>query len=235
MGLLFTFHLMGRKKPLYLYGQKGLQDIITLQLKYSDTRLNYDLEFIQLDPTRQNLILQDDKIEVYSFPLNHRIPCCGFLFREKPKPFKINKEKLPAGMNFSAIQILKRGEDVFDENGQLVYSASELTLPPRTSRSYAFCSDTSYLESLIPMVRNVDLLYHEATFLNSREEWAKSTYHSTTAQAATLAKKAGVRKLLIGHFSARYKDLTPFLEEAREIFEESYLAIEGETHELIEQ
>ncbi len=225
MGLLFTFHLMGREKPLFLYGQKGLQDIITLQLKCSDTRLNYEIVFEQLNPIGVHKIFESEKLEVTSFPLNHRIPCCGFLF---------NKEKLPAGMNFAAIQSLKRGEDVLDDHGQVKYKASELTLPPKAARSYAYCSDTSYLESLVPVIKDVDLLYHEATFLNSREEWATRTFHSTTSQAASLAKKAGVGKLLIGHFSARYKDLTPFLEEAREVFEESYLAIEGETHELPE-
>ncbi len=232
MGLLFTFHLMGRKKPLHLYGQKGLQDIITLQLKYSDTRLNYTIRFHQLNPEGTEIIFEDEKVEVTSFPLNHRIPCCGFLFREKSKPFRINKEKLPSGMNVKKIQALKRGEDILNEDGSVQYAASELTLPPRHSRSYAYLSDTSYQEQLIPIIENVDMLYHEATFLNSREEWAAKTFHSTTGQAGKMARKAKVGKLLIGHFSARYKDLTPFLDEVREEFEESYLAIEGETHEL---
>ncbi len=235
MGLLFTFHLMGRKKVLHLHGQKGLQEIITLQLKYSDTRLNYTIKFHQLDPSEPRLIFEDDLVEVTSFPLNHRIPCCGFLFREKPKPYRINKEKLPPGMNYSAIQALKRGEDVYDEGGRLLYAASDLTLPPRHRRSYAYLSDTTYQENLLPLVEGVDLLYHEATFLDAKEEWAEKTYHSTTRQAGRFATKASVGKLLIGHFSARYKDLTPFLEEARDEFPESYLAIEGETHEIAEK
>ena len=234
MGLLFTFHLMGRKKTLHLYGQKGLQDIISLQLKYSNTHINYPIQFHQLDPDSVNVIFEDNQVEVTSFPLNHRIPCCGFLFREKTKPHRINKEKLPPDMDFTSIQELKKGKDVLNEDGTIKYAAGELTLPPKHSRSYAYMSDTAYNEQNVPLIKEVDMLYHEATFLNVKEEWAHKTFHSTTGQAGRIASKAGVKKLLIGHFSARYKDLTPFLEEVREIFPESYLAIEGETHELQE-
>lgn len=235
MGLLFTFHLMGRKKILHLYGQRGLQEIITLQLKYSDTRLNYRIHFHQLDPENPEVIFEDDKVEVTSFPLRHRIPCCGFLFREKTKPHRINKEKLPANMNYAWIQALKRGEDIIDENGKVIHAAKDLTLPPKRTRSYAYLSDTAYDESLVPLIEGVDMLYHEATFLQEREEWAKKTFHSTTGQAGKLASKAQVGKLLIGHFSARYKDLTPFLDEARQEFENTFLAIEGETHDIQEE
>ncbi len=137
-------------------------------------------------------------------------------------------------MNYTAIQQLKKGEDVLDEGGNVKYSVEDLTLPPRRQRSYAYMSDTSFNESVAPLIQDVDLLYHEATFLNGREEWAEKTFHSTTGQAGRMARHAGAGKLLIGHFSARYKDLTPFLEEVREEFENSYLAIEGETHELPE-
>ena len=232
MGLLFTMHLLGRTRDLHLYGQKGLDEIITIQLKYSDTRLNYNIRFHHINPQAEELIYEDHLIKVYSFPLKHRIPCCGFRFSEKPKMFRINKERIPDDISVSEIQTLKSGEDVLFENGKVKYAASELTLPPRKSRTYAYCSDTGYSEDVIPYIQGADLLYHEATFLNGREEWAHKTFHSTTGQAATIARKAGVEELLIGHYSARYKDLTPFLTEVSEVFPNSRLAIEGETIEI---
>ncbi|MEJ2006056.1 MAG: ribonuclease Z [Cyclobacteriaceae bacterium] len=232
MGLVFTMHLLGRKKDLHIYGQKGLDEIITLQLKYSDTRLNYSIRFHQLDPENEELIFEDNILTVTSFPLTHRIPCCGFLFSEKPKLRRMNKEKLPEKINISEIQRLKEGKDVMDENGYVKYAYKEYTLPPRKSRSYAYCSDTAYEPGIIPHIRNADVLYHEATFLNERRQWAEKTFHSTTTQAAEIARKANVGKLLIGHYSARYKDLTEFLREASEIFPKTILATEGETIEF---
>lgn len=228
MGLIFTMHLMGRQADLHLYGQKGLQEIIITQLKYSNTVLNYNIIFRELDPDTPELLFDDESVEVRSFPLNHRIPCCGFVIKEKPKPYRINKEKLPADLSLANIARLKKGEDVYDENGQLQYKNEELTLPPRKSRTYAYCSDTKYAESILPFISGADLLYHEATFLVERAMWAEHTYHSTTTQAAEIARKAGVKQLIIGHFSARYKDLTPFLAEAREVFDNTLLATEGE-------
>ncbi|UII31721.1 ribonuclease Z [Fulvivirga ulvae] len=232
MGLIFTMHLLRRKSDLYIYGQKGLRDIITTQLKYSDTVLNYNIRFKELVPHQPELLFEDNSVEVSSFPLFHRVPCCGFLFKEKPKPMRLNKEKLPQKISLAHIALLKKGEDIYDDEGNLIYRNADLTLPPRKSRSYAYCSDTKYEESIIPNIAGVDLLYHEATFLNAKEMWATQTFHSTTTQAAEIAKKANVGQLLIGHYSARYNDLTPFLTEARAVFENTQLATEGEAIDI---
>ncbi len=231
MGLLFTMHLLKRTHDLHLYGQRGLQEIILMQLKYSDSRLNYKIVFHELDPTSNQIIYEDTQVVVSSFPLSHRIPCCGFLFKEKTKPFRINKNKLPENIPLKAIAQLKQGKDYTDEDGKK-YLMKELTLAPRKSRSYAYCSDTRYYENIISTVKGVDLLYHEATFLAEKEQWATLTFHSTTHQAGKIAKAAKVDKLLIGHYSARYKDLSPFLQEAQEIFPNTELAIEGEEIEI---
>jgi ribonuclease Z len=220
-------HLMGRTSPLNLFGPKGLSDIITLQLKYSDTSFNYDVIYHEIDTEKHQMIYEDDHAEVYTIPLDHRIPCSGFLFKEKPKKFRINKEVIPEGLAISKIQKLKNGEDVLDENGSVELDHRLYTKPPRKSFSYAFCSDTKYTESIIPIIQNVDLLYHEATFLDEHMDRAANTYHSTAKEAATIAKKAGVGQLLLGHFSVRYKALSPLEEEARTVFENSHLAIEG--------
>lgn len=232
MGLLFTMHLLGRTRVLHIYGQKGLDEIITIQLKYSDTQLNYRIEFHLLDPEAPALIYEDHLVTIRSFPLTHRIPCCGFRFDEKPKPFRINKERLPENISVSEIQTLKSGEPVLFEDGSVKYDVDQYTLPPRKALSYAYCSDTGYDERLLEYIKDVDLLYHEATFLNGKEEWAEKTFHSTTSQAGTIAKKANAGTLMIGHYSARYKDLTPFLQETMEVFPNSQLAIEGESIDL---
>lgn len=229
MGLIYTMHLMGRTQDLHLYGQRGLDEIVLTQLKYSDSILKYTIIFHELNPDAVQKIFEDPYIEIISFPLTHRIPCCGFLFKEKPKPIRLNKEKLPKDITLTAIGQLKRGENVTDDSGNILYLNEDLTLPPRKSCSYAFCSDTYYEEEIIPIIQGVDLLYHEATFLKDMQKWAEQTHHSTTHQAATLAKKANVSQLVIGHYSARYKELDVFLEEAREIFPDTLLAIEGET------
>lgn len=234
MGLLFTMHLLKRDKELHIYGPKGLSEIITIQLKYSGSTLNYDLIFHELSSSEKQLIFEDTTAEVFSFPLNHRIPCTGFLFKEKTKSVRLNKNKLPPNLPLLQIAMLKKGEDVYNENGKLIYRNSDLTLPPKKSRSYAYCSDTKYDESIIEHIKNVDLLYHEATFLEGKAIWAEKTFHSTTDQAGKIAEAAKVDKLLIGHYSARYKDLTPFLEETKKYFANAELAIEGEIIDIPE-
>lgn len=228
MGLLSTMHLMGRKTPLKLYGPRGLADIITLQLKYSETTFNYDVEYIEVDTTKNQVIYEDNLIEVWSVPLEHRIPCAGFLFKEKIKKHRVIKELIPENLAIPKIQTLKNGEDVLDENGKVELEHKLYTRPPRQSFSYAFCSDTKYIESIVPMIEGVDMLYHESTFLDEQAERAAQTFHSTAKQAATIAQKAKAGKLILGHFSVRYKDLEPIRDEARTIFENSHLAIEGE-------
>lgn len=232
IGLISSMHLQGRKKVLTIYGPPGLSEIITIQLKYSQTVLNFPIDFRELKNDGE-LLFQNFSMQVDSFPLNHRIPCFGFLFREKPKPRKIVKEKLPSWVSAKEFNLLKAGKDITDPKGKII-SYKNLTLPPKKSRSYAFCSDTRYMPELKNILKKVDLLYHEATFLNENLQWAESTYHSTTTEAATLAKEAKAGKLLIGHFSARYKDLSPFLTEARSIFPNSELALEGSVHQIKE-
>ncbi len=232
MGLLYTMHLLKRTNDLFLFGQKGLQDIITTQLKCSDSRLNFRIRFHELNPDKPEELFEDELLKVSSFPLSHRIPCCGFLFKEKEKPFRINKDKLPQGISLQNIVRLKQGKDIYDENGSILYINKELTLPPRKARSYAFCSDTKYDEGIIEYIKDVDLLYHETTFLADKNKWAELTYHCTTEQAGLIAKKAKVGQLVIGHYSARYKDLSPFLVEVKKIFENTILSIEGEMIEI---
>jgi len=232
VGLLSSMHLQHRTNDLYLYGPVGLKEIISTQLKYSGTDLRYKIIFRETNPEQDELIFEDEKVSITSIPLQHRIHCTGFIFREKPKSHRLIKEKLPKEISLAAIAQLKQGNDVYDENGQLQIEAKGLILPPRKSRTYAYCSDTIYDRGLIEKVKQADLLYHEATFLQEKEFWAKETFHSTTMQAATIAKDAEVQKLLIGHFSARYKDVSVFREEARQVFENTHLAIEGENFEI---
>ncbi len=227
MGLIFTMHLLRRTNTLHLYGHKGLDEIITTQLKHSRSVPSFRLVFHQLQPGTRATVFEDDILSVETIPLAHKIACSGFLFREKPKPRRVDKDKLPDGLRLRQIANLKKGDDVLDADGNILYRNAELTLPPRRSRSYAYCSDTAYREEIIEQIRGVDILYHEATFGYDEEPKAIETQHSTAAQAATIASKAEVGKLLIGHFSARYKDLTSLMEEARAIFPGTELAIEG--------
>ena len=227
MGLIFTMHLLRRTNDLHLYSHRGLDEIITTHLKHAHSVPSFKIIFHQLERDVQEIIFEDDTMSVETIPLAHKIPCTGFLFKEKIKPRRIDKTKLPEGLRIQQIANLKKGEDVVDANGTLLYRNEDLTLPPRRSRSYAYCSDTAYNESIIDAIRGVDILYHEATFGIDEQLKAVETQHSTAAQAATLAKKAEAQKLLIGHFSARYKDLTPLVEEARNIFAPVELAVEG--------
>ncbi|MEQ9377623.1 MAG: ribonuclease Z [Imperialibacter sp.] len=227
IGLLSTMHLYGRKARLFLYGPPGLSEILSLQFKYSNTTLNFPIQFKEWMPGTSEVLLENQKIIVSSFPVNHRIACSGFLFREKPKNRRIEKSLLPPNVTPTLIIKLKNGEDLLDEKGNIKYKNSEVTLPPRPSYSYAYCADTKYDESLIQYIGGVDMLYHEGTFLEDMKERAELTFHSTAGQAATLALKAGVGKLILGHFSTRYKELNPLLEEALTVFKESYLGIEG--------
>jgi ribonuclease Z len=222
MGLLSTMHLYGRESAVQLYGPPGLAEIITLQLRYSETAFKFDLDF-------HEIIFENLYLTVRTFPLNHRIPCSGFVFQEKPKRRRINKEALQEEIPPVHINALKNGEDVLDDEGKVRYSSKLYTLPPRASYSYAYCSDTKYDESILEYISGINLLYHEATFTKEFEERARDTFHSTAEEAARMAKKAGVDKLILGHFSNRYKDLTPILMEAKMVFRESALAIEGET------
>jgi ribonuclease Z len=232
MGLLFTLHLQRRVNDLHVYGQKGLDEIILLQLKYSRSTLNYALIFHTFDAAEVHLLHADAVMTVHTIPLLHKLDCAGFLFREKPKPRKINKEKLKEGMLLQHIALLKTGADVYDDQGTLLYRNESYTLPPPPSHAYAFCSDTAWNENMIEQIRGVDLLYHESTFMEDEKEKAWETKHSTATEAANMALQCDAKKLLIGHFSARYRELEPMLMEARSIFTNTELAIEGITVEI---
>jgi len=226
-GFLASMHLLGRKNELTIYGPKELEEIISMVHKHSDTYLNYPIKFIHTQNTTKQLLFEDDKVEVYSFPLKHRIATTGFLFKEKPLPRNIDKYKLEKmNVSFAEIHKLKLGLDASDNNGNTIKN-SDLTLDPPNTRSFAFCSDTKFFEELANDIKDVDLLYHESTFLEDKKDRAKQTFHSTAKQAAEMAKKANVKKLIIGHFSARYGNLNEFLEEAMPIFSNTELAIEG--------
>ena len=227
IGLVSTMHLFGRKHDLDIFCPSPLEEIINLQLKHSETILNFKINYTFIDQMEDDFLLENRNLTVEKFPLNHQIFCSGFLFREKPKPIRINKSKIPEDFSVTNLGKLKKGEDIYDSEGKLLYKNSDLTLPPKHSRSYAYCSDTKYDEEIIPVIKGVDLLYHEATFTKDMEERADRTYHSTAEQAGLIAKKAETKKLLIGHYSVRYRELEPLLEEARSVFPESYLAIEG--------
>jgi ribonuclease Z len=227
VGLITSYNLNQRQKPLTIYCPEGLEDIIKLQLKHSDTQLRFELNFVNIKPVNGQLIFDNGDFTVTTLQMNHRIPCSGFLFREKNTERRIIKDSLAKyKVDVEQIPALKAGKDYITEDGTVIANAL-ITEPPHRERSYAFCTDTSYLENLVPHIKEVDLLYHEATFTNDMQERANETFHSTTREAATIALKANVRKLLIGHFSARYRELDFLLDEAKAIFPNTKLAEEG--------
>jgi ribonuclease Z len=228
MGLLFTMHLLRRTNDLHIYSHAGLDEIITTQLKHSRSVPSYRIHFHLLPNNKSEIIFEDGHLTVETIPLRHKLICSGFVFKEKPKPRRINKDILPQGLLIRQLAALKRGEDVTDDDGNVMFKNETLTLPPRKSRSYAYCSDTAYSERLIDKLRNIDLLYHEATFTKDEQSKADETLHSTAEQAARIARLAGVQRLIIGHFSARYRELEPVLDEAKAGFENTFLATEGE-------
>ncbi len=226
-GLLSTMHLLGRTKDLNIYANAALQEAIEIQLRVSYSRLRFQLKWHPLSYDEPQIIMENAKLQVMSFPLNHRVPCCGFRISEKPKPRNmipqmIEKYTIP----FVRIRQIKAGADYILEDGTVIPNA-DLTLDPAEPKSYAFCTDTAFAEKTIDAVQGVDLLYHEATFLEKDRQRAYDTFHSTASDAARVANMAGVGKLILGHFSARYHDLNPFLEEAESVFKPVVLANEG--------
>ncbi|WP_461083742.1 ribonuclease Z [Spirosoma flavus] len=230
--LLSSFNLAGRTEDLYLFGPKGLDEILTTIFRISDSRLGYTIHYQPVDPNVSSILIDNAQMTVQSIPLEHRIDCTGYLFREKPAKARLLRDKLPVDIPIEYLKQLKDGRDVVDANGQVLYATATYTEPGPEPRSYAFCSDTRYVEALVPLLQGVDLLYHEATFLEDNAERADEVFHSTARQAATIAAKAHVGRLLIGHFSSRYKQYDQFQEEARAVFPETYLAIEGQTIHL---
>ncbi|MBK7683986.1 MAG: ribonuclease Z [Bacteroidetes bacterium] len=232
IGLLSTYHLQGRSTDLHLFGQQDLMDIIEMHLRASQTILRYNLIFHHIRHYAPEILFEDDEIYVRSIVLNHRIPCTGFVFGEKPRPRRLKVDKLQEhNIPFTQYTRIKSGDDFVDSEGNVI-SNLELTEDPQPSRTYAFCSDTLYNPELAEDIKNVDLLYHEATFLHEMQERAVATFHSTAKEAAMVAKEANAGKLVIGHFSARYKDIEPLLDEAKTVFENTELAIEGEVFKI---
>ncbi|REK47220.1 MAG: ribonuclease Z [Bacteroidetes bacterium] len=228
LGLISTMHLQGRSNELHVFGQPELKEIIDIQLKYSETKLRYPLVFHMLDAKSSELIFEDEEVTVNSIPLNHRIPCTGFRFSEKPRKRKLARDMIEKyNVPIELYEDLKDGKDYVTAEGKTISNA-ELTQDPKEPRSYAFCSDTKYDERILKFISNVDLLYHEATFMSDKASRAEETFHSTSAQAGIMARKANAKRLLIGHFSARYKNLYPLLEEAKAEFSNTTLALEGD-------
>jgi len=230
IGLITSMGLLGREQELHIYGPPELEGIIQLQLKVADTRLPFPLHFHPL--TEEGLLTESPRFSVECFSTKHRIPCWGFVIREKRKPRKIDKEKLlryeiPAAY----YEQLKSGADYETKDGNIIPNEA-VTIPNKAPRSYGFCADTKYDEGIIEKVKGVSVLYHETTYLKDLTERAENRFHSTTVQAAMIAQKAGVEKLLIGHFSSKYETLDAFRTEAREVFENTELAIEGVTYKI---
>ena len=232
IGLLSSLHLNGRTKPLKLFGPAPLKEIIDLQFKYSDTHLHYELEFFATNAFVSETILDNADISVETFPLDHRIACTGFIFKQKKLLRKIDKERVEAlNIPISFYSQLKRGLNYVAPDGS-VHQNADLTSDSSEPSSYAYCSDTIYNKNYFEYIKNADLLYHEATFLHNMLDRANQTYHTTALQAGQVAKENNIQQLLIGHFSARYKSLTELLDEAREVFPNTELAIEGKTFKV---
>jgi ribonuclease Z len=231
-GLLSSFSLMGRKIPLHLYAPDNFKNILHSHLNDFDIHLSFEIDFIPLsgkDPVR---ILDDKYLTVTSFPLQHRVPAFGFLFREKESQRNIIKESiLKYDIPSVRIPAIKKGEDFITREG-VVIKNSDITYPPPEPLSYAYCSDTKYFERLSSFVKGVSLLYHEATFDKTMDELASITGHSTTIDAARTALNADAGKLIIGHFSARYRNISFLVEEARTLFPNSFPAVEGTSFEV---
>ena len=226
-GLISSFNLLGRKNDLHIFGPPDLEHIIHSFLKDFYINLFFEIIFHPVNCTRSVRIYEDDKILVNSIPLKHRIPTCGFLFQEQPTWPNLKKDMIKKyNIPISKRQGIKEGDSFLIETGDIVPNY-ELVIPAPEPKTFAYCSDTSYNEGILTQIKNVDLLYHEATFGSDLQELARETMHSTATEAAQLAQKASVKKLVIGHFSARYKDLTPLLAEAQKVFNNTFIAEDG--------
>lgn len=227
IGLITSMGLLGREQPLHLYAPPGLDDIIQLQLKVADTTLPFELIYHAI--TKETLILDSPKFSVECFSTQHRIPCWGFIIREKKLPRKVNKDKaIECMIPASYYNSLKEGLDYITKDGTVIFN-DQVTVPNSVPRSYAYCADTIYDERIAEVTQHVSLLYHEATYLKDLEDRAAARFHSTTVQAAKIALKANAHQLLLGHFSSKYEFLDDYLKEAVAIFPRTQLAIEGVT------
>ncbi|MGB4401194.1 MAG: ribonuclease Z [Daejeonella sp.] len=232
VGLLSSLHLNGRTKPMDIFGPPELIEIIDLQFKHSQTNLRYPINFNVTNSTVSEKLFESFDVVVESFPLDHRIPCTGFRFTEKQRLRKMIKEKIDElSIPADQVQKIKKGENFTDKKGK-IHLSEDLTTEADHPKSYAYCSDTICSWKYLDYIRNSDTLYHEATFLHDMHARAEETFHTTALQAAEVALKANAGKLIIGHFSARYRELEPLLAEAKTLFPNTFLAIEGLTFEI---
>jgi ribonuclease Z len=232
IGLLSSMHLNGRIKPLYIYAPAAIKEILELQFKHSDTKLKYELVYFETSTTKSEVIFENNDVTVETIILNHRIPCTGFKFTEKKRLRKLLVDKLENdNVAVELYHLLKRGVDLTLTDGTVLKNI-DYTTDSATPKVYAYCSDTLYDERYFGSILNCDTLYHEATFLHEMIDRAIETHHTTALQAAQIAKLVGAKKLLIGHFSSRYKTLNELLEEAKEVFPQTELAIEGITFQI---
>ena len=230
IGLLTSMGLLGREQPLNLYGPPQLMEIIQMQLKAADTELPYPDHFHPL--TKEEMLVDSDKFSVEAFQVFHRIPCYGFIIREKKRSRKIDREKAIAhGVPSNYFEELKDGKDYIAKDGTVIKN-EEVTLANTPGKSYAFCGDTVFHEHVAEKIKNVTVAYHETTYLKAHADKAAARFHCTTEHAALTAKKAGIERLLIGHFSSKYEKLDEFLAETKEIFPATQLAIEGVTYRI---
>lgn len=223
-GLIASFRLLGRETPLHVFGPKGIKKMLETIFDITETHRGFEVVYHELEGNESQKIYEDKAIEVYTIPLDHRIYCNGYLFREKEKPRHLNMSEICKYPEIEACDYhnLKNGKDFVLEDGYVLKNEA-LTLEPTPAVSYAFCSDTRYRKEIIPIIKNVDVLYHEATFLHDLKEMADYTGHTTALEAAMIAKEAQVGKLILGHFSNRYSDLSVFTDEARKIFPNTFL------------
>ncbi|WOC50939.1 ribonuclease Z [Bergeyella porcorum] len=233
-GLIASFRLLGRETPLHIYGPKGIKEILETIFRITETYQGFEVIYHELDKNYSEKIYEDNRVEVFTIPLNHRIYCNGYLFREKPKERHLNMEEIAKYPEIETCDYrnLNLGKDFVLSDGYVLKNEI-LTKAPSPSVSYAFCSDTRYLESVVPIIENVDVLYHEATFLHDLKEMADYTGHTTALEAAQIAQKAKVGKLILGHFSNRYSDLSVFTDEARAVFPNTFLPKQLEAIEIV--
>ena len=223
-GLIASFRLLGRETPLHIYAPKGIKEMLETIFRITETHRGFEVVYHELESKKSEKIYEDHRVEVFTIPLNHRIYCNGYLFREKPKERHLNMAEISKYPEIETCDYhnLKIGKDFVLSDGYILKN-EVLTTPPSKPVSYAFCSDTRYWEEVVSVIENVDVLYHEATFLHDLKEMADYTGHTTALEAARIARKANVGKLILGHFSNRYGDVTVFTDEAREIFPNTFL------------
>lgn len=232
VGLISTFMLLNRESDLHVYGPKGIKEIILLQLRAGNSFTGYNLYFHELESKESEVLFEDEKVIVKTIPLKHRIYTNGFLFQEKNKERKLNIDKIQnLGIDVVYYQKIKYGGDITLDNGTIIPN-HEITFDPEPEKSYAFCSDTVYDEDLIHQLKNVDVLYHETTFLEKETHLAEKTMHTTAKQAATIALQANVKTLVLGHYSTRYESIELFKSEAETIFPNVLLADDGKVFEF---